>query len=168
MNLHSRIGRLTTQSIRLIITNRHLVGYRKCTLLIHQPGRFMNQGSQHLASGLKIDQGELDRLITRQLFAEGLALLCIGHRLIYAILCRAKARSRLANPVLVKKVLHHLKASPLTTKNGVMGYTNVGKAHPCVIRGHIESPEILLDFDTRRIHRHQKRSNTMSIARLSR
>lgn len=65
MNLHRLISRLAAQTIRLIITHRHLVGDRKIAIGIHHPSGLVNQGPQHLTSRLKFRQGKLDGLITR-------------------------------------------------------------------------------------------------------
>ena len=86
----------------------------------------MDEGTQHLALGLELDQRELDALVSRQCLAEGLALLGVGDRFVDAELRRTEARGRLADAVLVEEVLHHLQAAcPSPPKMAPSGTTHV-------------------------------------------
>ena len=57
---------------------------------------------------MELHQGELDRLVRREGFAEGRALLGVFHGFVNAVLGRANARGRLANTIFMDEVLRHV------------------------------------------------------------
>ena len=127
----------------------------------------MNERPQHVALGLQLHERELDPLIGGKRFAEGLALLRVGNRLVDTELRCSQRRGGLANAVLVEKVLHDLQPAALATEDAVVRYTDILERYRAMIRGHVESPEELLDLQAFRIHGCQECGYTVAVARLA-
>ena len=64
-------------------------------------------------------------------------------------------------------MLRQRQAASRRAKQRGIRHPDIGKADPRVIGRHVEGPEILFDFHTRRVSRHQKTGNAGRIAVLA-
>ena len=110
----------------------------------------MDEGAEHLALGVQLDQRELDRLVGRQRLAERFAFLGVLDGPVDAELRRAETGRRLADAVLVEEVLGDLQAAALAAEDRAVGHAHVGEADVGVIGRHVEGPEELEDLEARR------------------
>src|SRR5712672_3387667 len=81
--LHGPVRSFTAEPVCPVVAHGNLVRQSLLYLgmghLVHLPGGLADQEAQHLALCGELDQGPLDRLIARQLLAEGLAHASIFH-----------------------------------------------------------------------------------------
>ena len=124
----------------------------------------MDQRAQHLAAGVQFDQRELNTLVGRQRLAEGFAVIGVFHRLVDTVLGGSQAGGRLADAVLIEKVLDDLQAPAFAAEYRAVGHTHVGEAHPGVVGGHVEGPQVFLDVHARRVHGNEEGGDAEGVA----
>ena len=167
VHLHCPVGGLTAKPVRPVVTHGDLVADGKSTVGVHLPCGFVNQGPEHFALGLQLDERKLYALVGRQRFAEGLALLGVLNRFVDAELGCAQARCRLADTVLVEEVLHNLQPAALAAKDCIVRHADVFQGDATVIGRHVKGPEHLLDLEAISIRRRQKAGDAFPVSWLA-
>ena len=114
--------------------------------VVHLPRGLEDKEAQHFRLRCQLHQRELDRLIARQLLAEGLAFPRIFYAFVDAIERRAAATRRLPDAVLVDEALRQREAAPFDAEDRAVRHPDIGDAEARVIGGHVEGPHPLLDL----------------------
>ena len=119
--------------------------------VVHQPGRLVDQGPQHLALGLQLDQRELDALVAS---TSGLpkAMRSLAYATVslmqYCAAPRLDAAWRMR--FSLKKCCAHLQAAALARRRSrSSGTRTFVKRHLGVVGGHVEGPQHVLDLEAR-------------------
>src|SRR6478672_6240980 len=125
--LHGPVGGLAAQPVGHVVAHGHLVRLGQRPVGVHTPGRLVDEGTEHLALRLQLDQRELDGLVGRERLAERLAGPGVRHGAVDAELGGAQAGGGLADPVLVEEVLDDLQAAAFGAEDGAVRHAHVGE-----------------------------------------
>src|SRR6266851_4487531 len=166
--LHGPVRSFTAEPVCPVVAHGNLVRQSLLYLgmghLVHLPGGLADQQAQHLALCGELDQGPLNRLIARQLLAEGLAHASIFHALLDAVDRGAEGARRLADSVLVHEGLRKRQPAFGWAENGAGRHPNLAKAHARVVGRHVECPEVFLHLHASTVRGHEKARDALCVA----
>ena len=167
MDLHGEIGRPADEVVGLVVADRHFVREAGRVGAVHLPGRAEDIVPYHLAFGVELGEGELDRLSFGERLAEEHPALGGLHRLGDAVARRARARRRLADAVLVDEQHRDLQALALLVQDRRVRHAHVLQLDLRMVGRHVEGPVVHDDGVAGRIGRHDEGGDAVGLAVLA-
>ena len=149
--LHGPVGGVAGQAVRSIVAHGDLMGDLHVVALVELGGGGSHEEPKGGRVGMQFHEGKLDGLIGRQFFPPGHAVVGVADRFVDAVLGRAEGGGRLANAVLMNKVLGQLETVIDPAEDGVGADPDVAQGDLGMISGHIERPPEEVDGEPGRV-----------------